>query len=110
MGSETRLAVAPRFRIRAVGSLVQKPGCPEWSTRALGPERLDYLCRGECYNPSDARLRITRIEIVRIRPQARRSEEHTSELQSRLHLVCRLLLEKKKDQGTPGPVPARRPQ
>src|SRR2546422_2574022 len=31
---------------------------------------------------------------------ARRSEEHTSELQSRLHLVCRLLLEKKKKSGT----------
>src|SRR3989449_1612964 len=29
-------------------------------------------------------------------PFATRSEEHTSELQSRLHLVCRLLLEKKK--------------
>src|SRR2546422_6943165 len=29
--------------------------------------------------------------------RSRRSEEHTSELQSRLHLVCRLLLEKKKD-------------
>src|SRR2546429_7020562 len=29
-------------------------------------------------------------------PVADRSEEHTSELQSRLHLVCRLLLEKKK--------------
>src|SRR5256884_1444356 len=28
-----------------------------------------------------------------------RSEEHTSELQSRLHLVCRLLLEKKKRQA-----------
>src|SRR6201993_1843639 len=28
--------------------------------------------------------------------ETRRSEEHTSELQSRLHLVCRLLLEKKK--------------
>src|SRR2546422_6499668 len=28
--------------------------------------------------------------------QVLRSEEHTSELQSRLHLVCRLLLEKKK--------------
>src|SRR2546429_5528538 len=28
-------------------------------------------------------------------PAMRRSEEHTSELQSRLHLVCRLLLEKK---------------
>src|SRR2546422_554202 len=32
----------------------------------------------------------------RIRSQRERSEEHTSELQSRLHLVCRLLLEKKK--------------
>src|SRR2546429_1649522 len=30
-----------------------------------------------------------------------RSEEHTSELQSRLHLVCRLLLEKKKTPTTP---------
>src|SRR2546422_9926435 len=30
-----------------------------------------------------------------------RSEEHTSELQSRLHLVCRLLLEKKKKQKSP---------
>src|SRR2546422_7508400 len=40
------------------------------------------------------------IEVIRIgrslRPAASRSEEHTSELQSRLHLVCRLLLEKKK--------------
>src|SRR2546429_4631217 len=31
----------------------------------------------------------------------RRSEEHTSELQSRLHLVCRLLLEKKKGESEP---------
>src|SRR2546422_7010310 len=31
---------------------------------------------------------------------ATRSEEHTSELQSRLHLVCRLLLEKKKRNKT----------
>src|SRR2546429_3426010 len=56
-----------------------------------------------------------------------RSEEHTSELQSRLHLVCRLLLEKKKPHPRParhrapaplaappprphrGPTPARRP-
>src|SRR2546422_7559742 len=30
-----------------------------------------------------------------------RSEEHTSELQSRLHLVCRLLLEKKKAPSEP---------
>src|SRR2546422_7526327 len=33
-----------------------------------------------------------------------RSEEHTSELQSRLHLVCRLLLEKKKRRSVTTPV------
>src|SRR3989449_8254632 len=33
-------------------------------------------------------------------PRVGRSEEHTSELQSRLHLVCRLLLEKKKKKKT----------
>src|SRR5256884_2244236 len=47
-----------------------------------------------------------------------RSEEHTSELQSRLHLVCRLLLEKKKDADgqdnhphppLPGPPPCPAP-
>src|SRR2546429_6417390 len=32
-----------------------------------------------------------------LRRERERSEEHTSELQSRLHLVCRLLLEKKKN-------------
>src|SRR2546429_6420827 len=35
-----------------------------------------------------------------------RSEEHTSELQSRLHLVCRLLLEKKKNHTNPHLQPA----
>src|SRR5207249_11746632 len=35
-------------------------------------------------------------EEMRVRIESRRSEEHTSELQSRFDLVCRLLLEKKK--------------
>src|SRR5687768_17778682 len=34
--------------------------------------------------------------VARARALFARSEEHTSELQSRLHIVCRLLLEKKK--------------
>src|SRR5438876_8772168 len=37
-----------------------------------------------------------------------RSEEHTSELQSPVHLVCRLLLEKKKRSSLPSTVYARR--
>src|SRR2546422_7481794 len=36
--------------------------------------------------------------------EANRSEEHTSELQSRLHLVCRLLLEKKKKKKRGSPT------
>src|SRR5690625_5312600 len=38
------------------------------------------------------------------RQQQPRSEEHTSELQSRGHLVCRLLLEKKKNNKTNNPL------
>src|SRR2546422_1964834 len=43
-------------------------------------------------------------ELLEQRARARdlRSEEHTSELQSRLHLVCRLLLEKKKNKDKEG--------
>src|SRR5437870_8421135 len=37
-------------------------------------------------------------EVLRVHDPDVRSEEHTSELQSRGHLVCRLLLEKKKKQ------------
>src|SRR5438876_2900491 len=36
--------------------------------------------------------------VVRAKDPTKRSEEHTSELQSPVHLVCRLLLEKKKKQ------------
>src|SRR2546422_4820203 len=45
------------------------------------------------------------------KPHGYRSEEHTSELQSRLHLVCRLLLEKKKSLQQPikPPAPQLRP-
>src|SRR3989442_10453908 len=38
--------------------------------------------------------------IILVRRLITRSEEHTSELQSRPHLVCRLLLEKKKKTNT----------
>src|SRR5699024_12847925 len=40
-----------------------------------------------------------RLSTIQV-PMAARSEEHTSELQSRFDLVCRLLLEKKKNKKT----------
>jgi hypothetical protein len=69
MGSKTAMTEAPEFVVRAVGSFEQEPGCPDWASDALGPERLAKLCRGECYSPSDQRRPITRIEVVKIRPQ-----------------------------------------
>src|SRR5256884_6014946 len=47
----------------------------------------------------DVLMRTHDVAVIRVAlgiEQMERSEEHTSELQSRLHLVCRLLLEKKK--------------
>src|SRR2546422_8442685 len=45
---------------------------------------------------------VARVEPGLARDRRVRSEEHTSELQSRLHLVCRLLLEKKKKEVSQG--------
>src|SRR5262245_49004725 len=74
MGGRAALAAAPHFRVRAVGSFEQKPGCPEYASQMLGHDRLDLLCHNECYNPGDKRRLITRIEVVRVRPQVRPGE------------------------------------
>src|SRR2546429_4615826 len=60
-----------------------------------------YTWRGERVRLISARQERRKYEEshearIRFQPRQTRSEEHTSELQSRLHLVCRLLLEKKK--------------
>jgi hypothetical protein len=75
MGSEVTLGAAPRFRVRAAGDFKQAPGCPDFTAQGMPSERLAHLCGGECYNPTNERLRITRIEIVRIRPQIRPGED-----------------------------------
>jgi Protein of unknown function (DUF3604) len=76
MGSEVILRESPRFRVKALGEFEQMSGCPDYAVAALGQERLDSLCGGECYRPgADRRKAITRIEIVRIRPQLRPDEK-----------------------------------
>jgi hypothetical protein len=69
MGGETSMSSAPTFEVRAVGAFKQLPGCPDFTTGLVGAERLDAMCRGECYNPGDTRKLITRIEVIRILPQ-----------------------------------------
>src|SRR2546422_8610603 len=53
------------------------------------------------YGPSPRALEGARAALAAAAVPRHRSEEHTSELQSRLHLVCRLLLEKKKKKVMP---------
>src|SRR5258708_30670513 len=73
-----------------------------WEARLMMPPALRAAltavlsigCMGEFY--MDARVALERVRVVLSRPSHPRSEEHTSELQSPDHLVCRLLLEKKK--------------
>ncbi len=74
MGSTTSRSDNPRFRVRAMGSFEQAPGCPDHVVDALGADRVDHVCMGECYNPSTERRPITRIEVVRIRPQIAEDE------------------------------------
>lgn len=75
MGEEIKTASTPRFRVRAVGAYEQLPGCPEASFDALGAERVQSLCGGECDNPGNVRKPIERIEIVRIQPRIKPDEE-----------------------------------
>jgi hypothetical protein len=69
MGSQVEIDETPIFQARAVGSFEQEPGCGEDATSALAPDRLERLCQGECYNPSPERRLISRIEVIRIKPQ-----------------------------------------
>ena len=74
MGSQLDFDGTPKFRVRAAGAFAQLAGCPDEVTEALGRERIDRICAGECYHPSDERRRITRIEVVRIGRQMKESE------------------------------------
>src|SRR5687768_17992812 len=69
----------------STGSSAQPPRVPSWIARTRSSP-----CR------SAVSARRSSVVGFGVPIDDTRSEEHTSELQSRLHLVCRLLLEKKK--------------
>jgi len=74
MGAALDWPARPRFRVRAVGSPEQLPGCPDYTLEGIDADKLHELCRGECYNPGSTRRPIDRVEVVRIRPQVRPGE------------------------------------
>src|SRR3712207_7496355 len=76
-------------------------------TTLFRSQDVDFVDRGGSQNPSRNQRPVTRRRGERpvskraqpgLKTTPARSEEHTSELQSRQYLVCRLLLEKKKKQ------------
>ena len=75
MGGRVSTATAPTFEVHAVGAFKQKPGCPDFAKAGLDEARIKNICSGECYNPSDERRMITRIEVVKVRPQAKPGED-----------------------------------
>src|SRR5690348_9328368 len=80
------------FQATCTELLVRLPELRE--PRAL-PKWLMQVAHHECYRLKRQNQRL----VSRDADPDLRSEEHTSELQSPVHLVCRLLLEKKKDVG-----------
>src|SRR5690625_7030103 len=87
------------FPLSFVSSLLPRPPTPTlfpYTTlfRSLSPPKAMSLEELLEFIESDELIEVTPHHL-RIRKKIR-SEEHTSELQSRGHLVCRLLLEKKK--------------
>ena len=75
MGGAARLERAPVFRVLAIGSEWQRPGCPDFVKAALGAAQLTHLAGNECFYPTGERRAITRLEVVRIRPQQAPGED-----------------------------------
>src|SRR2546422_4162303 len=82
----------PRSTLFPYTTLFRSPGAPTSTTASSRSLVLPWRLfrEGVLVEPGSSRT----VTLEDLRPS--RSEEHTSELQSRLHLVCRLLLEKKK--------------
>src|SRR5256885_12911255 len=78
----------PRSTLFPYTTLFRSAGEHEAAHAHEGRGRADGLLVGQ------------KLAVARIDHEAHRSEEHTSELQSPCNLVCRLLLEKKKNTNT----------
>src|SRR5690625_5992054 len=91
--NRSRMAITMGVSSRAAPSLAKKAAMTAPSTTIMG--------NSKCPLPLPQRATCSAAQAKK----PARSEEHTSELQSRSHLVCRLLLEKKKrSRHTPTPT------
>src|SRR5258707_4607114 len=89
----------PRSTLFPYTTLFRSPVC-QITARATPHQQRAALLPWHSGAPSTGRFMLANHpdrEQIRLEAMPHRSEEHTSELQSRQYLVCRLLLEKKKN-------------
>src|SRR5712692_10793437 len=90
-----------KLRLKVVGVNLYNSSSP-WGAKMSVPNRQSQIAipkpRAAVRLPTRGfNAQYATVNAIPIKPPSpRRSEEHTSELQSQFHLVCRLLLEKKK--------------
>src|SRR5687768_17898161 len=89
----TTLFRSPPGAGRTAPSTTCAPLTGEAPPEPIATRVIPVFARGERPGPTIAEVRTFLAGVAAARAR-QRSEEHTSELQSRLHLVCRLLLEK----------------
>ena len=83
MGSAVSSRSNPTFRVKAMGSFKQLPGCPEYVVNALERRQLEKMSLGECYHPSEDRYDILYIEVVKVLPQNFDGEDVPSLIQDK---------------------------
>src|SRR5689334_20641741 len=104
-GSRVKVYYDPeshRFRIGKflpLGMVFPLDFCFIPSTLAGDGDPVDLLILPEATLPVGSIVNVRILGVLEAHQYKERSEEHTSELQSQFHLVCRLLLEKKKNQN-----------
>src|SRR5687768_18341381 len=95
----TTTSSAPRFDAGRSSCKSPSKSCRASASKAAALRTGDVDRELVVVRRQAARVRAEDLRVERADGKVR-SEEHTSELQSRLHLVCRLLLEKKKNKKT----------
>src|SRR5690242_21054704 len=93
--SSTLFPYTTLFRSRSMINCDRQPHRTDSACLRIHHQRLDASIQ-VCLQVADIRITLHTYDLLRWD----RSEEHTSELQSHVNLVCRLLLEKKKKKQT----------
>ncbi len=70
MGQKVLMNTEPEFKVTVIGSPKQNPGCPDFINAGMGADKLEKMSFGECFNPTQQRHHMDKVEIIRIRPQS----------------------------------------